>query len=90
MLNEILKEKREKIQNALVLNSKLKLIINADEPMFDKIDEIKNDTILNKKRSKFYYGFNNIEYGDKASLMEQSNDILKAKEYLEIWRQNND
>ena len=73
-----LEEKREKIQNALILNSKLKLIINADEPMFDKIDEIKNDTILNKKRSKFYYGFNNIEYGDKASLMEQSNDILKC------------
>ena len=43
-----LEEKKEKIQNAITLNSKLNLIINADEPMFDKIDEIKNDTIFLK------------------------------------------
>jgi len=73
-----LEEKRERIQNALILNSKLNLIINADEPMFDKIDEIKNDTILNKKRNKFYYGFNKIEYSDKSTSMEQKNDILKC------------
>lgn len=73
-----LEEKRERIQNAIILNSKLNLIINADEPMFDKIDEIKNDTILNKKRDKFYYGFNKIEYGDDNSFIEQKNDILKC------------
>ena len=73
-----LEEKREKIQKAIMLNSKLSLIINADDPMFHKIDEIKNDTILSKKRSKFYYGFNKIEYGDKASFVEQKNDILKC------------
>lgn len=73
-----LEEKREKIQNAIILNSKLNLIICADEPMFDKIDEIKNDTILNKKRNKFYYGFNSIEYGDKNHLIEQKNDIMKC------------
>ena len=73
-----LEEKRERIQKALILNSKLSLIINADEPMFDKIDEIKNDTILNKKRDKFYYGFNNIEYGDDAPFIAQKNDVLKC------------
>lgn len=71
-----LEEKREKIQNAIALNSKLNLIINADEPMFNNIDEIKNDTILNKKRNKFYYGFNKIEFGDNNQKLAQKNDIM--------------
>ena len=73
-----LNEKRIKIQKAITLNSKLNLIINADEPMFHKIDNIKNDTILNKARDKFYYGFNNIEYCDETYTLEQKNDILKC------------
>ncbi|MBR5304517.1 MAG: DUF1727 domain-containing protein [Candidatus Gastranaerophilales bacterium] len=73
-----LEEKKERIQNAISLNSKLDLIINADEPMFNKIDDIKNDTILNKKRNKFYYGFNNIEFGDYAAELSQKNDIPRC------------
>ncbi len=73
-----LEEKKERIQAAISLNSKLNLIINADEPMFYEIDEIKNDTILNKKRTKFYYGFNNIEYGDANKNLAQKNDLIKC------------
>lgn len=71
-----LEEKREKIQSAITLNSKLDLIINADEPLFYHIDEIENDTLLNKKRNKFYYGFNNIEFGDNNKNLSQKNDFL--------------
>ena len=71
-----LEEKREKIQSAITLNSKLDLIINADDPLFYRIDEIKNDTLLNKKRNKFYYGFNNIEFGDNNKNLSQKNDFL--------------
>ena len=73
-----LDEKKERIQNAISLNSKLNLIINADEPMFNKIDEIKNDTILNKKRGKFYYGFNNIDFADSSIGLVQKNDIPRC------------
>lgn len=73
-----LEEKKERIQGAISLNSKLNLIINADEPMFYQIDEIKNDTILNKKRTKFYYGFNNVEYGDSNINLAQKNDLIKC------------
>ena len=73
-----LKEKKRKIQDAIVLNSKLNLVINADEPTFLQIDEIKNDTILNKKRNKFYYGFNNIEVCDDNLDLIQKNDITKC------------
>lgn len=73
-----LEEKKEKIQNAIALNSKLNLVINADEPMFHRIDEIKNDTILNKKRRKFYYGFNNIEFCDTNPYLMQKNDLQKC------------
>lgn len=73
-----LEEKKERIQNAISLNSKLDLIINADEPIFNKIDEIKNDTILNKKRNKFYYGFNKIEFGDASLELSQKNDIPRC------------
>lgn len=73
-----LEEKKERIQNAISLNSKLDLIINADEPIFNKIDDIKNDTILNKKRNKFYYGFNNIEFGDSSRELSQKNDIPRC------------
>lgn len=73
-----LEEKKERIQAAISLNSKLNLIINADEPMFYEIDEIKNDTILNKKRTKFYYGFNNVEYGDANKNLAQKNDLIKC------------
>lgn len=73
-----LEEKKERIQNAISLNSKLDLIINADEPMFNKIDEIKNDTILNKKRNKFYYGFDKIEFGETSLELSQKNDIPRC------------
>ena len=56
------------------------LIINADEPMFNKIDEIKNDTILNKKRNKFYYGFEEIEIASSNIPLEQKNDLIKCTE----------
>lgn len=73
-----LEEKRAKIQEAIVLNSKLNLIVNADEPMFFEIDEIKNDAILNKKRTKFYYGFDDIEFCDANFDLAQKNDMLKC------------
>ena len=46
--------------------------------MFNKIDEIKNDTILNKKRNKFYYGFDSIEFGDSSLELSQKNDIPRC------------
>ena len=73
-----LEEKREKIKDALVLNSKTNLIINADEPMFYKIDETKSDLILNKKRSKLFYGFENIEFADDPDKNTQMNDIMRC------------
>ena len=73
-----LNEKKEKIREALLLNSKTNLIINADEPMFFKIDEFKSDVVLNKKRNKFYYGFENIEFGDTSEKYIQYNDIQRC------------
>ena len=73
-----LEEKRKKIQDAIMLNSKLNLIINADEPMFFNIDDIKNDTILGKKRIKFYYGFEDIEFCDGINNLSHINDITKC------------
>ncbi len=73
-----LEVKRKKIQEALVLNSKLDLIINADEPYFFKIDDIKNDAIMNKKRSKFFYGFEEIEYSGITRNIVQKNDLAKC------------
>ena len=70
-----LEEKREKIRDALILNSKTNLIINADEPMFYKIDEFKSETVLNKKRNKFYFGFEKIEFGDTSQKYIQYNDL---------------
>ncbi len=69
-----LEEKRKKIQDAIVLNSNCNLIINADEPVFHKIDDIKSDLFAGKKLSKLYFGFNNIEIADDESLI-QENDV---------------
>ncbi len=71
-------EKRKFIQNAIVLNSKLNLIVNADDAYLFGIDEIKNDTILNKKRNKILYGFENIRYYNNADDIGQRNDIIKC------------
>ena len=71
-------EKRQKIQEALILNSKLNLVINADEPCFFEIDDIKNDVLLNKKRNKIFYGFNNIEFFNTNDILEQKNDFLRC------------
>lgn len=71
-----LKRKRRYIQEAIMLNSRLDLIINADEPLFFKIDEIKNDTAANKKREKFYYGFNEITFFENDEKLVQKNDML--------------
>ena len=49
-------EKKKKLQDAIILNSKLNLVINADDPMLFEIDEIKNDIIIGKKRNKTYSG----------------------------------
>ncbi len=76
--NFSLAEKKEKIREALVLNSKTSLIINADEPMFFKIDEFKSDVVLNKKRNRFYFGFEKIEYNDASEKYIQYNDILRC------------
>ena len=73
-----LEDKKKKIQNAIMLNSKLNLIINADEPMFFQIDEIKNDALLTKKRNKFYYGFNDIEFVGSTDSVIQKNDLMKC------------
>ena len=55
-------EKRKMIQNAIILNSRLNLVVNADDAYLFEIDDIKNDTVQNKKRRKIFYGFNNIEF----------------------------
>lgn len=73
-----LEEKRKKIQEALILNSKVNLIVNADEPMFYQIDEIKNDISLNKKRNKFYFGFESIEFLGSDDEIIQKNDLLRC------------
>ena len=71
-------DKKINIQRAIALNSKLNLIINADDAFLFGIDEIKNDTILNKKRKKIFYGFNNIEFYNNANDLGQRNDMLKC------------
>jgi len=71
-------EKRRFIQNAIMLNSKLNLVVNADDAFLFEIDEIKNDTILNKKRKKILYGFNNVEFYNNADCLGQRSDILKC------------
>lgn len=71
-----LEEKKKKIQDAIILNSNVNLVINADEPMFYKIDDIKND--LAKKRNKIYYGFNEIEFYDNNDNLIQKQDIKKC------------
>lgn len=73
-----LEEKRKKIQEAIVLNSKLNLVINADDPVFYEIDEIKNDTTFNKKRNKVYYGFENVEFAFSKEDLSQENDIIRC------------
>lgn len=72
------KEKRKYIQSAVMLNSKLNLVVNADDACLFEIDEIKNDTILSKKRKKILFGFNNIEFYNNAVDLGQRNDILKC------------
>ncbi len=71
-----LSDKRKIIQNALLLDSKVNLVINADEPLFFEIDNIKDDLTF-KKRNKIYFGFNSIEYQGK-NLIEQKNDLIKC------------
>ncbi len=75
-----LSEKKKKLQNALLLNSNINLIINADEAMFFKIDEIKNDAVSIKNKNKFFFGFENIEIQGKNNneITEsmQKNDLL--------------
>ena len=71
-------DKRKYIQNAIVLNSKLNLVINADDAYLYGIDEIKNDTILNRRRKKLFYGFNNVEFYNNAQDLGQRNDVLRC------------
>ena len=71
-------EKRKFIQNAIILNSKLNLVVNADDVYLYDIDTIKNDTILNKRRKKLLYGFNNIEFYNDANDLGQRNDVIKC------------
>jgi len=73
-----LNAKRKNIQNAIKLNSKLKLIINADEPMYYGIDEISGDVLNGKKRKKVYFGFNNIEYYQNDYNYSQKNDLIRC------------
>lgn len=69
-------EKKRKIQEALVLNSKLNLLINADEPMFESIDDISNDIVVGVKRKKVYFGFENVEVFEDVRNTSHDNDIL--------------
>ena len=71
-------EKRKDIQDAIVLNSKLNLVVNADDAYLYAIDDIKNDTVLNKKRKKVLYGFNNVEFYNSAPDLGQKNDLIKC------------
>lgn len=72
-----LKEQRKRIQDAIVLNSNCNLIINADEPVFFNIDEIKNDILASKKLNKIFYGFEKIETSDDETFI-QANDIMRC------------
>lgn len=74
--NLSLLDKKRKIQEALVLNSKINLLINADEPMFSAIDEINNDTAINNKRNKFYFGFEKVEVFEDIKNLSQENDVV--------------
>ena len=71
-------EKKKFIQNAIILNPKLNLIVNADDASLFDIDEIKNDVISSKKRKKILFGFNNVEFYNNAENLGQRNDILKC------------
>ena len=71
-------EKKKKLQDAIILNSKLDLFINADEPMFFEIDNIKNDTTIGKKRNKFYFGIDNLEIFDNKNNLIHKTDIIKC------------
>lgn len=71
-------EKKKKLQDAIILNSKLNLVINADDPMFFEIDEIKDDIIIGKKRNKFFYGINDVELYDNKEKLIQKTDIIKC------------
>ena len=70
-------EKRRKIQDIISLNSGCSLIINADDPMYYNIDEIKHEIGNVKKLNKIYYGFNNIETSDE-NLIIQENDLTRC------------
>lgn len=50
-----LKQKRQKVIEAINLNPKSALIINADDPMFNEID-------IDPNRKKFYFGFDKVEF----------------------------
>lgn len=71
--NLTLEEKKQIIKDAIVLNTNLALIINADDANFYHIDDIKNDPLKSRKRKKFYYGFDKIEFVDEEYL--QKNDF---------------
>ena len=73
-----LEEKKEKIEEALILNSKTNLVVNADEPMFYKIGDSPADTASNKKRNKVFFGFEKIEYNGTGEKYIHRNDILRC------------
>jgi UDP-N-acetylmuramyl tripeptide synthase len=72
------REKRRYIQNAIMLNSKLNLILNADDVYLYDIDNIKNDTLLNKKRNKVFYGFREVRFYNNSDKFAQRNDVIKC------------
>lgn len=74
--NLSLLDKKRKIQEALVLNSKINLLVNADEPMFEGIDDINNDTAINTRRNKIYFGFKNVEIFEEGKDTRQDNDVV--------------
>lgn len=76
--NLSLSEKRKRIQEALILNPAANLVVNADDPLFFEIDDIKNDLVLNKKRKKFFFGFDKIEFFNGNKDLSHKNDFLRC------------
>lgn len=69
-------EKKEMIKEAIELNPNIKLVINADEPLYNSLFDFNNPNF--KRMKKLYYGFENIEFYDKPLEDNKISDITKC------------
>lgn len=75
-------EKRKKIQEAILLNPEIKLVINADDPLFYKID-------ASGVSKKIFWGFKKIEYHFDDVDLKQKNDLLRCPKCSDILEYKN-